>query len=256
MLRFIVEVFTVATALATAGYVVAGAYQFIRRKLSKEAARHDAPLSEAAPPLVHPWTSPPGAPLENSEPPPASAELHKPEHPTLGRDEPFSTSVIALVVVVAIACSVALWMGRYRFEQINLENGESYPVRINRVTGNSEVLYRGVWKPASELPKLPPLVQDLKPEELAKLRGQADLFTEGPVFKLTLYNGSGFTLKEITVEISVRDSHGEEVLRRTYRFQQRHSVQQTAEYSEILDFSVGPGQTWAWRIASAKGIKS
>lgn len=76
MLRFILEVFTVATVLATAGYAVAGAYQFIRRKLSKEAATRDAPLSVPAPPLVDPLILLPGVPCERPEPPPASAELH------------------------------------------------------------------------------------------------------------------------------------------------------------------------------------
>lgn len=64
MLRFTVEVFTVATVLATAGHAVAGTYQLIRRRPSKEAASRDAPLSEPAPPLAQPWMSLSGLPCE------------------------------------------------------------------------------------------------------------------------------------------------------------------------------------------------
>ena len=76
------------------------------------------------------------------------------------------------------------------------------------------------------------------------------------VFNLTLYNGSDFALREITIEITVRDSHQEEVLQRYYRIVQDHDYRQNGEYAQALDFSVGPQQSWSWKITAARVLRS
>ncbi len=170
-------------------------------------------------------------------------------------NNPFESSAHLLLAVLLVSCAVILWMERYKFDHINLENGESYPVRINRMTGDSQVLYRGAWRPAADVRNLPPLVQDLSPQDLQKLTGKCSLDSLIGAFDLTVYNGSDFTLKEITVEIVIRDSHQEDVLRRSYRIAQEHPPRQNGNYTQALDFAVGPQQTWAWKITAAKGIK-
>jgi hypothetical protein len=164
-------------------------------------------------------------------------------------------SIRTLIGVVILACVAVVWLERYRFDHIDMANGESYPVRVNRLTGNAQVLYRGVWRPSSELPKLPPLIQDLGAQDLEKLKGNARLEADLPFLYLTVHNGSDFTLKEITVDVVIMESSGKEVLRRAYRTEQEHPSKQVKDYSLDLGFSLGPGQSWAWKIIAARGVK-
>ncbi len=159
-----------------------------------------------------------------------------------------------LAVILVVCAAFLLWVQRYKFDHVSLESGESYPVRVNRITGNAQVLYRGVWRPSSDLPKLAPLIQDLAAQDLEKLKGQAKL-AEWSMLDLSLYNGSDFTLKEITVDVAVTESSGKEVLRRQYRIEQEHPPKQAKDYLEDLGFYLGPGQNWSWRLIAARGTK-
>ncbi len=164
-------------------------------------------------------------------------------------------SAHVLLVIIAVSCGIFLWSERFQFDHMDLPNGESYPVRINRLTGKSQVLYGGVWKPAAEVKSFPPLIENLSQDQLERLTGKGEIESMQGVFDLTLYNGSDFALREITIEITVRDSHQEEVLQRYYRIVQDHDYRQNGEYAQALDFSVGPQQSWSWKITAARGIK-
>lgn len=167
----------------------------------------------------------------------------------------FESSGEVLVAVLLVVCAVfLLWIERFKFDHVTLDNGESYPVRVNRLTGNSQVLYRGVWRASSDLPKLPSLIQDFGPQDLEKLKGDGRIDPDAAYFDLPLYNGSDVTLKEITVEIIIRDSTGKDVLRRAYRIEQQHPPKQTRDYFQELGFHLGPSQSWAWKIVAAKGF--
>jgi hypothetical protein len=162
---------------------------------------------------------------------------------------------VIFVAALSVACLYGLWLSHFRFDHIDLDNGESYPVRINRLTSNSEVLYRGAWIPSSLLPKLAPPIQDLNAQDLEKLKGEAKLEFEVSFLDLNLYNGSDFALKEITVEVVITESSAKEVMRRAYRIEKRHPAKQQMDYSQMLGFSLGPGQNWAWKIIAARGTK-
>jgi len=176
-----------------------------------------------------------------------------------GEGAPMTTNPLnsarVLLAIIGVSCAIFLWTERFEYDHMNLPNGESYPVRINRLTGNSQVLYRGVWKPAAEVKSVPPLIENLSQDQLRRLTGKGEIGSMEGVFNLTLYNGSDFALREITIEITVRDSHQEEVLQRYYRIVQDHDYRQNGEYAQALDFSVGPQQSWSWKITAARGIK-
>ncbi len=166
-------------------------------------------------------------------------------------------SILAVLVIVA-------WENHYRFHERQLADGESYQLRTNRLTGKTEVLDQGQWKSASILPSLTKAIESLPAADIQKLTAMVDPkfkhtydedFGEDVSFYLELYNGSNFILKEITVEIIVKDSHGDQVLRRVYPFSQRQEPGEKRSYFQSLDFRVGPGQSWSWRLVGAKGIK-
>jgi len=164
---------------------------------------------------------------------------------------------LGLLALIAAAIALAVWMGRYRFDQAVLQDGESYPVRVSRLSGRSEVLYHGVWQSASVLAGLKRPIQNLGQTDIEKLEGDGSLESGefGTVFSLWLYNGSDFTLKAIGVEIAVKDSHGEESLRKTYWSELQLAPSQRSYCVIMPTFNLGPRQTYSWRVVAAKGTK-
>ena len=67
---------------------------------------------------------------------------------------------IAIRLLLALVVVLLLWSGRFRFDHIIVE-GETYLVRVHRVTGNADILIPGDgWVPAedawSESSPMPP----------------------------------------------------------------------------------------------------
>ena len=117
-----------------------------------------------------------------------------------------------MLAILGLGVALGIWVGRYRYDHVVLQDGESYPVRISRINGRSEVLYRGQWKASSVLPSLVKPVQSLGADDLRKLEANSVDWnakdSEG-IFELNLHNGSAYTLKRIEVEIAVKGSCGE-----------------------------------------------
>ena len=59
-------------------------------------------------------------------------------------------SLAILIVAFALAFSVAVWPTSWRYDKITYD-GDTYPVRINRFTGDAEILLPGDgWTPAED----------------------------------------------------------------------------------------------------------
>lgn len=86
-------------------------------------------------------------------------------------------------------------------------------VRTNRLTGDSEVLAMGKWvRVRAEGP-----VEDMTSAQIGKLKGEASIDGQGQL-RVSLYNGTSFELKEITVEVTLRQGRdGKILLDRLYR---------------------------------------
>jgi hypothetical protein len=79
---------------------------------------------------------------------PAPAGAEGPPARTLGSQVPEGNphgGRGALWVVVAIAVLVVLWMNRYRYDHVQLDDGSRIPIRENRLTSTTELFYGGRW---------------------------------------------------------------------------------------------------------------
>jgi hypothetical protein len=146
-----------------------------------------------------------------------------------------------------------VWPTPYRYDHIRVRS-DSTVVRINRLTGDSEMLALNKWVRihAAEGPE-----ENLVPADLKKLTGGAYINDQGH-FGLTLYNGSEFNLKDITVEITIRGKSGEAVLSRLYRMTPDLAGGGPLEMASFDTDLVPPwdsGNNWDWHIVSAKGIR-
>ncbi len=101
-------------------------------------------------------------------------------------------ALLVCVASFAVLFGVFAWPTQYRHDHIKLMNVD-LPVRIDRFTGKTEILYQDGWRNSN------PPVEPLPPAELAKL-DCASRF-DGDRLSCDIYNGSRYTLKEIVVHI-------------------------------------------------------
>jgi hypothetical protein len=167
-----------------------------------------------------------------------------------------STINATLGIGVLVILAFFVWPTRYRYDRLKTSDFES-PVRIDRLTGKTEILYPAGWHVAGgEQGKPAPEPQELPTEEIAKLMGQAEITSIGYV-ELHLYNGTDWTISEATVLVEVLDAKGNRVISRPYRLRPKYGnsePQSSTEFEASLGFSLTAGQTWRYSITSAKGI--
>jgi hypothetical protein len=156
--------------------------------------------------------------------------------------------VVILILVLVSFSLLFIWPTVYRYDHMNL-GGTVLPVKINRLTGKTEVLYPTGWRVAGtgETGR-----KDLPASELAKITGNAEITLYGWIH-FHPYNGSEWRVEEIQVEVTVREND-------TVVLQRRYNLSGNAlypfnsgEFIADLGFKLNPGQTWSFRIISAKG---
>ena len=132
------------------------------------------------------------------------------------------------------------------YRTVNVGGGRAY--LVNRFTGKTVVLR--------------PTVAALPARERAQLEGRAGLrdyrrIDAAGSFSVSIYNGSSWTVKEITVEIRGMSLDESEVIERTYRIPcdvdslTRGDCYATVDVVPLLD---SPASGFAWHIVGARGI--
>jgi hypothetical protein len=99
--------------------------------------------------------------------------------------------------------------------------------------------------------------KELLPEELAKVTGEAQITNYGWL-EFQVYNGSTWTLNEVTVQVEVFDVHKAQKISRLYRLipepYASRGPQTNAKFHAALGFTLDKGETWSFSVSSAKGI--
>jgi hypothetical protein len=102
--------------------------------------------------------------------------------------------------------AILFWPTLFKYDKMTYE-GNSFPIRINRITGYTE-MFRGKWLPSTK-PKKDPDISALPYSEKAKVTGNAGLTGHG-FFKGDIYNGSNWHITKIRVEVIAKESDGKE----------------------------------------------
>jgi hypothetical protein len=159
-----------------------------------------------------------------------------------------------------------VWPTLYRYDHIDLGLGRSYPVRQNRINGQTEILFPDGWKDSRDSHPSNS-GEDLSTEELAKLEILPRLRGPGPSrgwdrIEANVYNGlPDIDVSEITLEITVSGPKNEPiVIARRYRLLPPlyggARALQTGNYSISLGFDILQGQSWSYVVVGAKGKKT
>lgn len=163
-----------------------------------------------------------------------------------------------IVLLTILAFSTFVWPTIYRYDHMNL-NGTVLPVRINRISGKTEILYPSGWA-SVDTPQKEEQRQDtrvsLPVDELNKLGGNANFYIDK--LSCSIYNGSSYRIDEIVIHISVTDV-GSSVpeIDRDYRMKSTYFTEplQTGIFEQYVGFSPQRKQKWSWDIKSALGVK-
>jgi hypothetical protein len=159
--------------------------------------------------------------------------------------------LLILLAISALAVFLFVWPTQYRYDHIK-HSDHTYPVRINRITGTTEMLIPGrEWihqgGPApAEKPKIA-----LDQREIEKLEGTLSVTSYGWI-EAEIYNGTDKELDSVTVLVVVYDNGEKEVLRRTLRLTSTGGgALSSSEFIADCGFSIKNGQTYKWSILSA-----
>ncbi|HXR40662.1 MAG TPA: hypothetical protein VN776_16280 [Terracidiphilus sp.] len=167
-----------------------------------------------------------------------------------------STIYGTLGVAVLVVFGLFVWPTRYRYDHMKLDAND-YPVRISRLTGETEILFPGGWE-TRDGEQSAPEPKELPKEEVAKISGQAQINSIGWV-EAEIYNGSGWNLSEITLQVNVSDANNAQLISRLYRLFPEASgdaaPQTSSKFHADLGFTLGASQSWSYSVGSAKGVK-
>lgn len=161
-----------------------------------------------------------------------------------------------------MALGAFVWPTRYRYDHIKL-NASDLPVRIDRLTGKTEILFPQGWRASGPAGETTDRDQELPAKDVAKLIGQARFATRLAYsssydsLEVEVYNGSDWTISEITVLVTVLNANKSQILSRSYRLSSEYggnsTPQSSTKFKASLGFELAPDQTWSVSITNAKG---
>jgi hypothetical protein len=116
--------------------------------------------------------------------------------------------ICALICVTLIIGGVLFWPSLFRYDKIE----GKFPVRINRLTGYTEILYDSGWERKvsdNELQAIPK-AEISKIEVIGSFDGKRH-------YKFTIYNGCEWNIKSIKLSIGLKDGNGKILWERIYK---------------------------------------
>jgi hypothetical protein len=163
--------------------------------------------------------------------------------------------IIGIVIVVLLA--IFVWPTRYTYDHINIGRNE-YPVRINRFTGQAEVLQQNGWRILDKnSSSLNSENEDLPASDISKLSAKPYIPGTGNYLYCDVYNGSDWKVKELIGQFTVFNQDGTVSISRKYQLGIVYPVRpyQSDTFITKLDVTINQGQKWELKIIGARGTK-
>ncbi len=104
----------------------------------------------------------------------------------------------AMICTTLVVCGILFWPTFYRYDKIE----GKLPVRVNRITGYTEILYPNRrWEPVKN-------VQPIPHNERNKVKVLGYFNSHDRIYKGEIYNGTSYTLKKIWLSIGAKRNSG------------------------------------------------
>jgi hypothetical protein len=159
-------------------------------------------------------------------------------------------TVIGMVAILALASVLGyyLYLQHTRYEISASDKGVAYVV--DRKSGQTWML-AGARKIAHDEPQRTERLADLPNSEVAKVTGNAG-FSHG-FFKGTLYNGSGWRVREVTFQVSGQEK--DETTRWTREYREAVHIDPFTSKEFIFHVTGEEGAKAKWGIIGARGTQ-
>lgn len=116
----------------------------------------------------------------------------------------------ASVCVTLIVVGIFFWVTPYRYEKVKFDK-YTLLVRINRLSGYTEILYTDGWREKVREKQTSPIPK----EEIAKIEIRGDFDGEGH-YKFVVFNGTIWTIKKIRLSIGTVYPKDKAMVQRIY----------------------------------------
>ena len=153
---------------------------------------------------------------------------------------------LVIVCVALFAAGLVFWPILYRYDHLGSGSG-TVPLRINRLTGHTQLFVGRRWVGESDSPK----TKTIPASELSKVTGNAGLGGNG-YFSGRIYNGSNYVLRELDISVTAKEKGGSVRWTRTFRATLYIEPFSTGSigFEVAGDNDIGGTE---WSIVSAKG---
>jgi hypothetical protein len=118
------------------------------------------------------------------------------------------------LLIIAFLIGVFVWPTRYRYLEMTFK-GNVLPVRVDRFSGKTEVLFPQGWSETQRPPEESEQAQAVPQSEIAKVRIIRMRYSRGSV-NGEIFNGTSYVLKEVHIRASAR-ANGVLLFARSFR---------------------------------------
>jgi len=119
--------------------------------------------------------------------------------------------ICTIVCITLIICGILFWPTLYRYDKIKLGD-DTFPFRVNRITGYTEILWvNDGWRAV----RAEKVIKTMHHEEMAKITRIGDFDGKGH-YKFDIYNGTVWTIRKIRLSIGLKDNQGKDKWQRIY----------------------------------------
>ena len=161
------------------------------------------------------------------------------------------TKNLIVICITLLIVGILFYPTLYRYEKTSVE-GNTFPVRINRVTGYTEYFVLGTWNPEKGQKKKAK-GSKLPYDARLKITGNASLRYGD--FSGKIYNGSDWTITSITFRVEAKEKDG--IVRWDRKFKKSIKIEplSTSSFSITVTGDEGIG-SHVWYIDEIIGYKS
>jgi len=161
-----------------------------------------------------------------------------------------NTKNLLIVCGTLLIAGVLFWPTLYRYDKTSVQ-GLSAPVRINRLTGYTEYLLLGEWRPVVQ--KKQRESRPLPVAERSFVIGKASL--DSRMFNGEIYNGSNWVITSVTFRVVAKEKSGSVRWDRKFKDPIRLNPLATTYFSMNVIEAEGIG-SFDWEIDEAFGYEA
>lgn len=163
--------------------------------------------------------------------------------------------IIVFVSITVLVIGILFWPTLYRYDKFN----QRFPVRINRLTGYTEVLTWEGWSPMKQKSEKAELIR-IPDLELDKLEAKASIAPRDILDEVYLsgdiYNGSSWIIRKLKIRVRVEDKSGETKWDREFNYSTHLSPLSTGSiFLKVAEDKVLQTDVFQWGILEAFGYK-